>query len=266
MDISQGQLRIRQKFQGLINFQNLAFNFLSPRIDYDKAIHLTTKHQFITNGGYCKTNQKILGDLSPMASIIAAATALAAAGKQMAPASYLNSYQMNAPASQTHAQNGLSFFQSEQMAAIAAAYKSVYTQSNNTINQPNYLAKYMALYYNKPIEFIQRMVSEQGEGCGGGPPSSFNQAANFSSAQLNQKLAAMRYHPYAKNETHGFVFCPKIVHKNSRSPSPSGSCAERSSPIEPVQSPNIDINSSVSTTFKYNNKLGFSSGDEDQKK
>lgn len=193
-----------------------------------------------------------------MASIIAAATALAAAaaGKQMTPTGYLTglNYQINSSPSQGHIQNGQSSFNPDQMAAIAAAFKYNSAYSNSSMTQQNYLTKYMSLYYNKPMDFIQRMVSEQNDSVA----NMFNQGANLSNFQLNniQKFANMRYHPYAKNNSgsdpHSLVFCPKIVHKNSRSPSPSESCAsigkERSSPIEPIESPHIDIDSSASTS------------------
>lgn len=196
--------------------------------------------------------------MSPMASIIAAATAFANAGKQITPGGYLNglNYQMNPQASQGHVQNAFSPFQSEQMAAIAAAafkYNSIYNSNSSSMTQNNYLAKYMSVYYNKPIELIQRMIGEQAEA----GASMLSQGANLSNLHHIQKLASLRYnHSLAKNgsgfEASSFLFSPKIVHKNSRSPSPSGSCAsigkERSSPIEPVQSPNIDINSSSSTS------------------
>lgn len=196
-----------------------------------------------------------------MASIIAAATALANAGKQMAPGGYLNglNYQMNnGPTGQGHVQNVLSSFQSEQMAAIAAAaykYNSIYNSNNSSMIQNNYLTKCMSAYYNKPIELIQRMIGEQVDA----GPSMFSQCgANLSNLHHIQKLASLRYnHSCAKNSpgleaTSSFLFSPKIASKNSRSPSPSGSCAsigkERSSPIEQVQSPNIDINLSSSSS------------------
>ncbi|CAF0914103.1 unnamed protein product [Brachionus calyciflorus] len=204
---------------------------------------------------------KMFNDISSMASLIATATALAAAsGKQLGQNNILNglNYQLN-PSNMT--------LHPEQAAALANAYKYNSLYSNGAIQQQqqqlqqNNLAKYMSYFYNKPIEQIQRLLHEQSEN---GQSMLAQQVQNQSQTLSSiQRLAQMRYNPYMKNSQinsttsespNSLTFSPRIlqINKNSRSPSPSNSCPSPSKDIvnrtSPAQSPNLEnINTSSSS-------------------
>ena len=172
---------------------------------------------------------KMLGDVSSMVSLLAAAAAAAsstASSKQansssMPPMNSMNfqfnpaQMQLSSPTSISQEFNSIN----TPSAAMAALYKynSLYSnmqqqqqqQQQNHLQQ-SYLAKYMSLCYNKPVDYIQRLFSEQ---------SQSNKDANLNflldsekyTGNLNCSLQgsnqqksinlAHRYHPYKSAST-----------------------------------------------------------------
>ena len=127
------------------------------------------------------------------------------------------------------------------MAAMAAAYKynSLYSnmqqhnQQQSQQLQQSYLAKYMSFCYNKPVDYIQRLLVDQAAGNGQQQAASASFAdsnlfllaeaekfaANFTNqkqmhASQLQKPANLRYHPY-KNSTGSKQQQPISISTNS---------------------------------------------------
>ena len=135
----------------------------------------------------------ILADSSSMVSLL-----LAAAAQQQNPLNFQPSIQKSSN-------------QSQQMSnALLAAYKYNELMLNQQQQQAS-LAKFMSMYYNKPMDYMQSLLSNNKDQCGN---MSFDSSA-MTSTTTNEQLATLltgnlsylnkmgqnpnRYHPYLIN-------------------------------------------------------------------
>lgn len=253
---------------------------------------------------------KMFGDMSSMASFFAAA-ALVSSGKTVNHSNMdQNSHFLNGTNFQMNPSHGTNTLQSphpDQASVLAAVYKYNYLYNNIPqlqSHQQNYsasLAKCMSYYYNKPLEYIQRVLAEQSNyqgfgGCSNSEKSIYSPTPsmpiltqqtslpqNSQLSGIQQKINSFRYHPYMKN-THSphqgtlntnsspsspTSFSPKILQQikkqTSRSPSPVCSIP---SPVEnhraySVQSTNdLESTHSLSISSSSHSSLGILSPKE----
>jgi hypothetical protein len=226
------------------SFNNTEFpNSLASFVE--STYNLKPSHSNINNNNNINSNNqmKMLGDVSSMVSLLAAAAA--AASSSAASSSSTNkqqqgftntSFQFNPSQMQLLSPNSISYdFNNSinsQSAALAAIqkYNSLYSnmqqqqqqqqQHQQSQLQQSYLTKYMSFCYNKPTDYIQKLLAEQNstflKETGLNSPTDVKELASnlinhqqkgifnptsYQAEQHQQKTsnAINRYHPYKNN-------------------------------------------------------------------
>jgi hypothetical protein len=227
---------------------------------------------------------KMFGDMSSMASLIAAA-AMAASNPTQASSSSSsfssnklnNNHQNNfiAPNINYHNQFMQSTIQPDngnnnvQAAALAAAAAFKYNSFYNSIDilnaqkqQQNYstsLAKLMSYCYNKPADYMQRLITEQVHNNNNNNNNNNNQTVVApmqlqQSSQQQQSKSNLRYHPYMKSNSNDLNASILKLHQQQQmtintNSLMSNSSSSSSSQLSPALSVELDCSKKKNGSF-----------------
>ena len=224
---------------------------------------------------------KMFGDMSSMASLIAAAAMAASNPTQASSSSSFSSTKLN----NNHQNNFITpninyhnqFMQSTtqpdngnnnvQAAALAAAAAFKYNSFYNSIDilnaqkqQQNYstsLAKLMSYCYNKPADYMQRLITEQVHNNNNNNNNNQTVVAPMQlqqSSQQQQSKSNLRYHPYMKSNSNDLNASILKLHQQQQmtintNSLMSNSSSSSSSQLSPALSVELDCSKKKNGSF-----------------